>query len=82
MEGLMNLDDQIVDNEVWQQLSMDSIGECSNCSMLSLEEEVAAHVEATFDRGQELLEKVRVELGPLAGELLPLKNGGALSHRK
>ena len=39
MEGLMNLDDQIVDSEVWQQLSMDSIGECSNCSMLSLDAE-------------------------------------------
>ena len=39
MEGLVNLDDQIVDSEVWQQLSMDSIGECSNCSMLSLDAE-------------------------------------------
>ena len=44
-------------------------------------EEIAAHVEATFDRGQELLEKVRVELGPLAGELLPLKNGGVNMHK-
>ena len=44
-------------------------------------EEVAAHVETTFDRGQELLEKVRVELGPLADELLPLKNGGVNMHK-
>ena len=44
-------------------------------------EEVAAHVEAAFDRGQELLEKVREELGPLADELMPLKNGGVNMHK-